>query len=136
MPHYSYEYTFEAGTSITEQEELEMPCAWGILTNVLIAFAAGCHGVVHVHLDESLHQIFPTNPNGQYAFDNVTVPIHDKYELLPATRKIYLRGWNEGTYDHTIRVSFEIEPAEPVSAVDKATLSIAELLKRVFKWRK
>ena len=135
MPHYSYEHTFTVGTTKTSQEELEMPCAWGILTNVLVAFAAGCHGVVHVHLDESLHQIFPTNPNGQYSFDDVTVPVHDKYELLPATRKIYLRGWNTGTYPHTIRVGFEIEPTEPVSAVDKAIMSIYALLRRVFRFK-
>ena len=131
MPHYSYEHTFIAGGDKAHQEEEEMECSQGILKNVMIAFAAGCHGVVHIHIDETLHQIFPTNPNGTYKFNDVAVIIYSPYVLLPSTRKIYLRGWNEGIYNHTIYLSFEIEPAEKVSAVDKAILEMAKIIKEV-----
>jgi len=126
--HYSYEMTFTAGTVKSKQEELEMDCAWGVLTNVVIAFAAGCHGAVHVHVDEGLHQVYPTNPKGDYAFDNYTLEIKDKYRLHAGTRKIVLKGWNEGTYDHTIHIAFEIEPSEPVSATDQAIMDIRDML--------
>jgi hypothetical protein len=128
LPHYSYEHTFQPGGTKDKQEEHEMPCPSGTLTNVLINFKAGCHGLVHVHIDEALHQIFPTNPEEDYSFDDYTVEIKDKYELLPGTRKLYLRGYNEGVYPHTIHVAFEIEAKEVLSEAEEAVISIAELL--------
>ena len=119
MPHYSYSHTFIADGSRDNEEELEMPCHWGILTDVLITFAPGCHGVVFVHLDESLHQIYPTNPEDAYSGDGYTIEIRDEYELLPATRRIYLRGWNTGVYPHTIRVAFRIKMPERLSTTEK-----------------
>ena len=126
--HYSYEMTFTAGTDKTTQEKLEMPCAWGVLTNVVISFAAGCHGKVHVHIDEGLHQVFPTNPSGDYAFDDYVLEIRDKYLLSTGTRKIVLKGWNEGVYDHLIHVAFEVEPSEAMSATDQAIRDMAAML--------
>jgi len=128
MPHYSYEYTFEAGHTKDSQEELEMPCAWGILTNVVIAFRFGTDRKCHVHIDEVLHQIFPTNPESDYAYDGYTLTISDRYELLKDTRKIYLRGWNEGDYPHTIAVSFEIQMPERYTPAEAAIIKLVNLL--------
>jgi len=127
LPHYSYEKTFTAGGSKEAEEELEMPCPWGILTDVVLAFRYGTDRRCHVHIDESLHQIFPTNPEETYAFDGYTLTISDRYELLPATRKIYLRGWNEGTYPHTIAVAFKIELPERYTPAEAAIIRLAEL---------
>ena len=108
MPHYSYEKTFKAGTSEDDQEELEMKCHWGVLFDVTISWRSGTDRQCHVHIDESIHQIYPTNPEGNYAYDGYTLSIRDEYELLPGTRKIYLRGWNTGSHPHTIAVAFRI----------------------------
>jgi len=133
MPHYSYEYTFEEGHSKQSQESLEMPCAWGTLTDVNISFPAGCHGVVHVHIDQELHQIFPTNAEADYALDDYTLPITDEYELIEATRKIYLRGYNEGCYPHKISVSFTVVPFERTTPVEEVLLKILSVLQRIFR---
>jgi len=131
MPHYSYEKTFAPGHSAGDPEELEMPCAWGILTDVVIAFRFGTDRTTHVHIDEVLHQIFPTNPEETYAFDGYTLTISDKYELLPATRKIYLRGWNEGDYPHTVAVAFKIELPERYTPAEQAIIRLADLWEQV-----
>jgi hypothetical protein len=133
MPHYSYDYTFEEGHSKETQESLEMPCAWGTLTDVNISFPAGCHGVVHVHIDQELHQIFPTNAEADYALDDFTLSIKDEYELIEGTRKIYLIGWNEGTYPHKISVSFTVVPFERMTAAEQAILEILRVIKRIFR---
>jgi hypothetical protein len=127
MPHYSYEKTFTAEGSVNAPEELEMPCAWGILTDVVIAFRFGTDRTTHVHIDDALHQIFPTNPKETYAFEGYTLTITDKYELLPDTRKIYLRGWNEGTYPHTIAVAFKVELPERFTPAENAIIKLAKL---------
>lgn len=136
MPHYSYEKTFSAGTDANSQEEKEMKCAEGILTDLAISFPAGCHGVVHVHIDEALHQIFPTNAESNYALDDFTLPINDRYQLGTGTRKIILKGWNEGTYNHTIRIAFKIETPTQLNKAEQALYYILELLERIFGRRR
>lgn len=131
MPQYSYEKTFTAGTTEATQEEKEMPCHWGILKDVHISFRWGTGRLCHVHIDESLHQIFPTNPEGNYAFDGYTLPITDEYVLLPGVSKIYLRGWNEGSYNHTVAVAFKIEIPERLSKVEKLLERQYELFKEL-----
>jgi hypothetical protein len=133
MPHYSYEYTFEEGHSAETPETLEMPCAWGKLTNMNISFPAGCHGVTHVHIDQELHQIFPTNAEADYALDDYTLLITDEYDLIESTRKIYLRGWNEGCYPHKISVSFTVIPFERMTPAEQAILQILQVLQRIFR---
>ena len=133
MPHYSYEYTFEEGHSKQSQETLEMPCAWGTLTDVNISFPAGCHGVVHVHIDQELHQIFPTNAEADYALDNYTLLITDEYELIEGTRKIYLTGWNEGIYPHKISVEFTVVPFERMTIAEQLLQELVSIIKHVFR---
>jgi len=131
LPHYSYRKTFQPGTTPEEAEELEMPCHWGILTDVRITFPPGCHGVCHVHVDEALHQIFPTNPEDDYALDGYTVLIDDEYELLPDTRMLYLRGYNTGTYQHTIDVSFTVKPYERYTPLEQALFRLIKIMERL-----
>lgn len=132
MPHYSYRKTFTPGTDKESFEELEMPCYWGILTDLIISFPAGCHGLVHVHIDESIHQIFPTNSEEDYVLDDIDMKIPDEYELLPDTRKIYLRGYNEDdTYPHTIDICFTVKPFERYTPAEEALFRILRILERL-----
>jgi hypothetical protein len=136
VPHYSYEKTFAAGTSRDSQEALEMPCHWGILCDVHIAFRWGTSRLCHVHLDDGLHQIFPTNPEGTYAFDGYTLPLEGEYELQPGTRKIYLRGWNEGNHPHTVAVAFRVRIPERLTATEQLLLRLVEVLERMLGIRR
>lgn len=131
MPHYSFSKTFSSGGNKTSQEELVMECHWGILTDVAITFAPGCHRVCHVHVDEALHQIFPTNPEADYAGDGYTLLIKDEYTLLPGTKKICLRGYNTGIYDHTIEVSFRIKLPERYTPMETALFRLIKILERM-----
>lgn len=119
MPNYSYNKTFTAGKTKTSQESLEMKCHWGILEEVHISFMHGTGRLCHVHIDESLHQIYPTNPEETYAFDGYTLPIKGDYVLLPGVNKLFLRGWNTGSYDHNVAVAFSIKVPDRFSEVEK-----------------
>lgn len=130
MPHYSYEKTFTAGKSKTTQEELEMSCHWGILCDITISWRAGTDRQTHVHIDDGLHQIYPTNPKGDYAFDDYTLRITGEYELTKGTRKLYLRGWNTGVHDHEVAVTFRIKIPERLSIADKALVKLVKMFER------
>lgn len=127
MPHYSYRKTFAAGGSSQEPEELEMLCSSGILCDVIIDFPPGCHGTTHVRVSDGLHQVFPTNAEDTYALDGVGLQIRDEYELDPATRKLYLQGWNEGVYAHTISVAFRIRLPQRLTKTEELLQSFISL---------
>ena len=131
MPHYSVTKTFTAGGSKTSPEELEIKCIWGIVTDVTITFPAGCHGVCHVHLDDELHQMFPTNPEGDYALDDWTLKIDDEYKLLSDKRKVYLRGYNTGTYDHTIAVTFRVKLPDEHTPLEMALFKLINIMEKL-----
>lgn len=131
MPHYSYEKSFKAGTTRAEEETLEMPCHWGILCDIDISFRFGTDRQTYVHLDDKLHQMFPTNPKGDYAFDGYTLHIKDEFELEKGTRKIYLKGWNTGSYAHTVAVAFRIKMPERLSVTEKALWRLVDIWERL-----
>jgi len=135
VPNYSYSKTFKVGTDKESQESLEMLCHWGILRETAISFPDGCHGVCHVSINDGLHQVYPTNPEETYALDGFTLIIKDKYKIVPDTRKLTLKGYNLGIYEHTIKVTFTIEVDYVPNPVEEATLGIFKILKKIFGWR-
>lgn len=108
-----------------------MPCHWGILCDIDISFRWGTSRLCHVHIDDKLHQAFPTNPKGDYAFDGYTIHITDEYELEKGTRKLILKGWNTGSYAHTVAVAFRIKMPERLSITEKALWRMVELWERL-----
>ncbi len=132
MPNYSYSKTFVIGTDKDSPEQLEMPCHWGTLRETTISFPDGCHGVAHVHVDDGLHQIYPTNPEETYALDGFTLIITDRYKIMEGTSKLWLRGYNKGIYPHTVKVTLTIEVDYVPNPAEEAILGIFKLLRRLF----
>lgn len=133
MPHYSYSKTFTHGKDKRSQQQLTMPCTYGVLTDVIIHFPAGCFALTNVTINDGLHQVFPTNPSGTYALDDFTIAIEDKYNMEQGKSKLILKGWNEDEeFDHTIKVAFRIIPYEEYSPVEKVLLKILSILERLF----
>ncbi len=116
---------------VKQPEELEMKCCWGTVKDVTITFPAGCHNVCHAHIDDELHQMFPTNPEGDYALNDVTLPIDDEYGLLADKVKIYLRGYNTGIFNHEISVTFKVIPPSVFTPIETILLRILKILERV-----
>jgi len=135
VPDYSYSKTFAVGTDKTSEEELEMLCHWGTVKETAIHFPDGCHGVIHVHIDDGLHQVYPTNPEADYALDGFTRIIRDRYKLMPGTKKLILKGYNLGIYPHTIKVMFTVEVDYIPNPAEQAMIGIYNLLKKIFGWR-
>lgn len=108
-----------------------MPCTYGILTDVNISFPMGCNGFVHIHIDYGLHQVYPTNPEDNFALSGHVLPIVDRYKLSDNTENLYLKGWNEGIYNHTIEVSFTIISDFKPTPAEEAILKIQNILKRL-----
>ncbi len=110
---YEFVLTVPAGTPATAPEELECDLDYGIITLAEVSFPPGPRRYVYVCIDDKLHQVWPTNPEGTFRGDNWTIRFTARHPLLETPYMLKLRGWSpDATHDHDITVRFEILPPE------------------------
>ena len=56
--------------------------AHGVITRVEVEFPDGCSGLVSVHIDRALHQVWPTNPDGVLSSNGRAIVWADYYEMF------------------------------------------------------
>ena len=91
---YSYTLTVPAGTPVTAPVIVLMPLDYGMVHQIEVGFPPGCAGLVHVAIWHCEHQAFPSNPDGDFAWDDYNIIIRN--EAYPIDVKPYLftlRGW-------------------------------------------
>jgi len=102
---YETSLAVPAGTPADAPVETELHATHGVITRVEIEFNPGCTQMVHVVLLHMNHQVWPTNPGGDFASDSHVVGFDDYYELFDVPYDLVVRAWTDGTdYDHDIRV--------------------------------
>lgn len=108
---FAYSITLPTdGTKATATVK-SMPVSFGVVTNVQIVFPAGCWGLVHVKIFDDGHQLWPLNPEGEYAANNETINIEESYEIKALPAKFRFWGYNEDQiYTHTIDVRITVLP--------------------------
>jgi len=75
-------------------------------TDPLIVRKKVCYGILRYHWES---QIFPTNVDGDYAYDNYAVEFEEYYPILEVPYELTLRLWNDDdTFNHTISFMFLI----------------------------
>lgn len=110
---YEFVLTVPAGTEKEAQESLECDLDYGIITLVEVSFPPGPRRLVYVCIDDKLHQLWPTNPEGAFRGDNWTIRFTARHPLLEPPYMLKLRGWSpDCTYPHDITVRFEVLPPE------------------------
>ena len=110
---YEYDLVLPADTKEATPEPLVMQLTHGIIHRVEISFPSGCNGQVKVVIRRALHQVFPTNPDGQLKANGFTISGPVWYELEEAPYQLEAYGWSPDTsYDHTITIRLYIERRE------------------------
>lgn len=108
---YNFPLTLTLGTAEASLEEEEAKLTHGVIHRLEIEFPAGCSGLAHLRILHLDHQLWPTNPGGNFASDNHVIIIDDYYQLYDGPYTLKLQGWNEDeTYDHTVTVRIGILP--------------------------
>lgn len=115
---YSYELAIPPNTLEGLPTELECNIAPGIVTRVIITFPTGCAKLAHVKIMRSYHQVWPSNPDGDFTADGEVLDFAEQYDVTDQPLTFKLVGWNDDdTYEHTIGVRLLIEanpePAQP-----------------------
>jgi len=110
---YVLALTIPANTAEAAPHEEDLKLTDGVITRVEVEFPAGCAGLAHTYARQAIHQVFPTNPDGDLCSDNYVAAWMDYEDLDTDPRILTIGGWNlDDTYDHTITWRIELTPRE------------------------
>ena len=109
-----YDYNIQVPSNTPESDPLTQMChiTHGVIHRVEVDFPYGCAGLVHLQILQSLHQLWPTNPEGSFNADDFVIGFNDHVEITDAPYVVTLQAWNlDDTFDHTLQVRLGILPA-------------------------
>lgn len=107
--NYTYELTIPKSTPERTPVTHTIPMAHGVISKVWIGFPFGCAGWVHVSIHYLNQQLWPSNPESWYAWDNGAIEFDEDYELTEYPYEITIKGYsNDDTYPHVVTVSITL----------------------------
>ena len=110
---YDYALTIPANTAKGAPSEQEISLTHGVIHRVEIEFPAGCAGLAHLAIFLREFQLYPTNPDREFASDGYTIAFNDYFELFEPPHNLVIRGYNtDDTYSHTITVRIGVLPKD------------------------
>ena len=110
---YEYDLVVPLNTLEASPASVEMKLCHGIVHKLEVTFPPGCHNAVKVVVRRALHQVWPTNPDGQLKANGYTISYPVWYELEEAPYILTAWAWSPGTtYSHTITIRLGIQRRE------------------------
>lgn len=102
---YDFAFTIPAGTLERSPATQRLKLTHGVIHTVRLFFPPGPKGLVSVVVNHGGHQLYPTNPQGQYNAEDVYIAFDDFYPLFAAPYELVARGWSpDAIYAHTITI--------------------------------
>lgn len=102
-----------AGTLESAPQETELGLGYGILHRLDVAFPAGPQGLLHVAIDRDGRQLYPSNPQGNFAWDDEYIPNPVWFSLEHEPFAVVARTWNDDDeLAHQVTLQFLILPRE------------------------
>lgn len=124
--------TIPANTAASSPTQEELKLTDGVITRVEVEFPAGCAGLAHSYARLGVHQVFPTNPDGDLCSDDHVIAWSDYEDMGAEPRELVICGWNlDETYAHTVTWRIELTNrsiAERLGSADTLIERIARLL--------
>jgi len=112
---YAWNFTLAPDQSEVTKTKNELYLEKGTVTRCEIVFPVGCANLVFVHIDDSLHQVYPKDPTYKFIGDGTTITCTDEYEIKEEPFTLQFHGWNtDEIYDHTITVRIQLVPAKEI----------------------
>jgi len=122
---YTWNITLTKGNSAATPDKTVLSLEAGTIVRCDTVFPSGCQGLVFVHIDHAIHQVYPKNPDYQYAGNGEGITASDEYEIKEEPFQLEFYGWNtDEIYDHTITVRIQIVPKREI-----VRLALAEMLR-------
>jgi hypothetical protein len=129
---YDFAITIPANTPKASPVVTELKLTAGVIHRVEIQFPAGCMGLAHIAINDGLHQLLPTNPDGDFASDDYVIPIDEYYPMPGGDYILTARGWNmDDTYPHTLSVRIGILSGDVIAPLSGLGGALKKFLKLV-----
>jgi hypothetical protein len=131
---YEHPLTIPANTPATSPFELEVELDHGRIVGVELQFPRGCVGLVHVQVRRELHQLWPTNVDGDISGEDARIGWVEDHDFTEEPYTLTLRGWNlDDTFQHTVTFRFNLlplpapAPPPPPAGAAPAIIEVLEL---------
>ncbi len=129
---YDFSFTIPINTTKDSPFRQNIKLTHGIIHRVEIGFPSGCAGLAHLRFKDGLHQLWPTNPDGDFNTDNYTIAFNEYHEFFRAPYILTLVGWNlDDTYPHTLEIRLGILPVEVLAPEETFIQAFKKLLARL-----
>ncbi len=121
-----------ASTAKADPAEVRVRLTVGIVVRVRVAIPDGAADQVHVVITHGGRQVWPSNPDGNYAWNDYVHEIEASYVLEDEPLTLKVVAWNDDTVNaHQITVGFNLLPLEPTVL----SRFVQAVLGRPTRWR-
>jgi len=128
---YKFQFTIPKNTPETAKIEKTMRICPGIIHRIEIMFPPGCAALAHVEIYHHTVQMWPSNPETDFASDGETIAFREFYLIDEIPAELIAKMWNEDdTYDHTITIRIGVLPEEAV-APERAIIKMVNILSTI-----
>lgn len=106
---FRYTLTVPANTPESDPVDLYCDLTYGVITKVMVGFPRGCAGLAHVRILHQAHQVWPTNPDDTFAWDDFVFEFEENFELYQPAYELIIRAHNlDECYPHEVMVCFGV----------------------------
>lgn len=129
---FSFDVTIPANTAAALPQIDQVLLPPGVIQQVDVQFPSGCVGLVHTLCRRGNTQVWPSNPDGDFHSNGMTITWQDEYELDDAPFVLRLVSWNlDDTYAHTITWRFSLRRFPDRRRQSTAELRAAQALRQL-----
>jgi len=126
---YDFAITVPASTTEADPVEQKLKLTHGIIHLVEVRFRRGTDFRVGCRIYHFEHQLYPTNPEGDFRDDGRAITFKDHYKLTERPYTLTVRAYSPtATYDHTIYVRIGVLPETVLSPWAKVGRALKGIL--------
>lgn len=127
-----YSYSPNTAASVTQGSPTRtpLPVNRGVVIQLTIGFPPGCTGLLHLQIYWGQTQLWPSNPDEDFAWDGFVFNYPEHYEIDAEPYEFTALTWNDDdTYAHDILIQFDIIRQEDL-AQESGDIGLIQGLKR------
>ena len=103
-------------TSVLNKQYTRLKLQKGVIHKIDIVFPPGCLTLLHLHINDALHQVWPTNPDENFASDSETISFEEHFVIDYEPYELQAWTWNDDdTYSHQVIIRIGLLPEAIVS---------------------
>lgn len=129
---YDFTITVAPTDTAASPKEQTLQLEKGIIHRVEVQFPIGTRALVHCQIRKALHQVWPKNPDGNFASDGYTIAWDDYEPLETAPYQLKVVLWSTAdTYSYDIVLRFGVLSRELLTPLGGVVGALKKFLKLV-----